>query len=263
MGAGGSDPMSIFNDVWAWFTDPANWSGPGGIPTRVLQHLEYTGLALLIATVIAVPVGLAIGHTGRFAFIAINAGNAARSLPTLGLLTLIVISVGSGIVPVITVLALLAIPPILTGTYAGIRAVDRSVVDAARGIGMKERQILFRAEVPMALPIIFSGFRSATLQVVSTATVAAFVGLFGLGRYLIDGLKQFVYAEMFAGAVLVAVLAILLDQLLAAVQRFVVSPGVSRRLPTRRAIDPAALDVTGETEVVTAEVSASAAHDKI
>lgn len=232
--------MSIFSDLGDFLTDPVNWSGPGGIPTRVLEHLEYTGLSLAIAAVIAIPIGLAIGHTGRFAFVAINAGNAARSLPTLGLLTLIVISISSGIGPVIAVLALLAIPPILTGTYAGIRSVDRSTVDAARGIGMRERQILFGVEVPIALPIIFSGIRSATLQVVSTATVAAFVGLFGLGRFLIDGLKQFVYAEMFAGALLVALLAILLDLVLAGIQRLVVSPGVTGRVPVRAAADPSA-----------------------
>lgn len=227
--------MSLASDVVAFLTSGDSWSGPDSIPARLAQHLEYTGLALAIAAVIAIPVGLYIGHTGRGAFLAINAGNAGRALPTLGLLTLIVILIGIGLIPVLVALVALAIPPLLTATYAGLRAVDRATVDAARGQGMRERQILLRTEVPIALPILMSGVRNATLQVVATATVAAYVALGGFGRYLLDGLALRDFPQMISGAVLVATLAIVLDLILSGVQRLVVSPGVSGRAATRRA----------------------------
>lgn len=227
--------MSVLTDVAAFLAARSNWQpeNPDGITARLLEHLQYTGIALAIATAIAIPVGLFIGHTGRFAFVAINAGNAGRALPTLGLLSLVVILVGIGLVPVIVALVVLAIPPLLTSTYAGLQSVDRAIVDAARGQGMRERQVLLRTEVPIALPILMSGIRNATLQVVATATVAAYVALGGFGRFLVDGLAVREYAQVVAGAILVATLAIVLDLLLAGVQRLVVSPGVSGRALTR------------------------------
>jgi osmoprotectant transport system permease protein len=214
-----------------FLSDPAHWSGPSGIPTRLLEHVWYTLLALGIATGIALPVGLLIGHTNRGAFLAINLGNAARSLPTLGVLILVVLATGIGFTPVLVALVALAIPPVLTATYAGLRAVDPQIVDAARGMGMRAHQVLFRAEVPVALPVIMSGVRSAALQVVATATIAAYVALGGLGRFVIDGLAVRSYAEMLTGALFVALLAITLDLVLAALQRAVVSPGVTGRFP--------------------------------
>jgi osmoprotectant transport system permease protein len=214
-----------------FLSDPAHWSGPSGIPTRLLEHVWYTLLALGIATGIALPVGLLIGHTNRGAFLAINLGNAARSLPTLGVLILVVLATGIGFTPVLVALVALAIPPVLTATYAGLRAVDPQIVDAARGMGMRTHQVLFRAEVPVALPVIMSGVRSAALQVVATATIAAYVALGGLGRFVIDGLAVRSYAEMLTGALFVALLAITLDLVLAALQRAVVSPGVTGRFP--------------------------------
>lgn len=215
--------------------DAQNWalSEPGNIPVLMVEHLYYTLITLVIGALIAIPVGLYIGHTGKFAFIAINAGNAGRSLPTLGLLSLLVTLIGIGLVPVIAALVILAIPPILTSTYAGLRAVDPAAIDAAKGMGMREMQSLFRVEIPMALPLIVSGLRSSTLQVVSTATVGAYVGLGGLGRLLIDGLALNQYDRVIAGAVMVAVLAIVLDLIAGGVQRLVVSPGVSGRAHTR------------------------------
>ncbi|TCC55908.1 ABC transporter permease [Kribbella pittospori] len=213
-----------------FLTDPANWSGPEGIIHRLLQHLAYTGLSLLIAAVIAFPIGLLIGHTRRGAFVAINTVNAWRALPTLGLLTLIVLLIGIGVVPVIIALVVLGVPPIMASTYAGIAAVDRSTIDAARGMGMTGREILTKVEIPIALPLIISGVRSATLQIVSTATVAAYVALGGLGRYVIDGLGVRDFPQMLAGAFLVAVLAIVLDLLFALVARYAVSPGLTGRL---------------------------------
>lgn len=215
----------------SYLLDPANWDwgATGSIPHRLVEHLEFTALGLVIAAVIAIPIGLFIGHTNRGAFLAISIGNAGRSLPTFGLLSLIVTLIGLGQVPLILALVVLAVPPILTTTYAGLRAVDPAAVDAARGMGMRPLQILFRAEVPIALPLILSGVRSAALQVIATATVAAYVGLGGLGRLLVDGLSLNQYDRVFAGAVLVATLAIVIDLIGAVVQRLVVSPGVTGR----------------------------------
>jgi len=233
--------MSASNNFLAFLSDGVNWTGTFGIPHRLEQHLIYTGVALAISLVMAVPVGLAIGHTGRGAFLAINLGNAARSLPTLGLLTIVVLVVGIGLVPVLVALVVLAIPPILTGTYAGIRAVDPTIIDAGRCMGMTEWRVLRRIELPLALPLMLAGLRSAVLQVVATATVAAYVALGGLGRFLIDGLTNRDYPQMVAGAVLVAILAVMLDVMLLGLQRLVISPGISGRLP---AADPAASGVS-------------------
>ncbi|WP_229072769.1 ABC transporter permease [Actinoplanes sp. DH11] len=213
----------------SYLFDPEHWQFgvAGGFPQLILSHLGYSALALLFGVIIALPVGLYIGHTGRGSFLAINAGNAGRSLPTLGLLMLMVTLLGLGLLPVLIALTVLVVPPILTSTYAGMRAVDHSVVDAARGMGMRPWQVLTRVEFPMALPVIMGGFRSAALQVIATATVAASVGLGGLGRLLIDGLAVNDYSRVLAGAIVVAVLAVVLDLFLALVQRWVVSPGMS------------------------------------
>lgn len=215
--------------------EASNWnmSLNGNIPSLVVEHLFYTVLTLAIAMLIAIPAGLFIGHTGRFAFIAINAGNAGRSMPTFGLISLLVTLVGLGLAPVIVALVILAIPPILTSTYAGLQAINATAVDAAKGMGMRELQTLFIVEIPMALPLIMGGLRSAALQVVSTATVGAYVGLGGLGRLLIDGLALNQYDRVIAGAVLVAALAIVIDLVAGGLQRITVSPGVSGRFPHR------------------------------
>ena len=225
------EPVVPMINYFAYFFDGANWSWAAGssIPHRLLEHVEYTLLALVISAVIALPIGLLIGHTTRGAFLAINIGNAGRSLPTFGLLSLMVTLVGIGVLPVLVALVVLAVPPILAATYAGIRSVDRSAVDAAEGMGMRPLQVLFRAEVPMALPLIIGGLRSAVLQVCATATVAAYVGLGGLGRLLVDGLSVNEYDQVFAGALLVALLAVGLDLAGAALERSVVSPGVRAR----------------------------------
>lgn len=215
----------------SYLFDAAHWglTTPGGFPQLLLSHLAYVALALLIGTVIALPVGLYIGHTGRGSFLAINAGNAGRSLPTLGLLMLMVTLLGLGLTPVLIALTVLVIPPILTSAYAGMRSLDQRVVNAARAMGMRPWQVLTRVELPMALPVLMSGLRSAALQVVATATVAAAVGLDGLGRLLIDGLAVNDYSRVLAGAVVVALLAVVLDLILAFAQRLIVSPGLSGR----------------------------------
>ena len=216
--------------MWQYLTDSFNWSGPEGITARILQHIWYTVAALGLATAIALPVGLWIGHTRRGAFLAINTGNAARALPSLGLLMLAVLITDQiGFLPVLIALVALGIPPILTSTSAGLSGVDPATIDAARGMGMTGREILTKVEIPIALPLIISGLRSATLQIVSTATIAALVSLGGLGRYVVDGLKLRDFPQMFTGALLVALLAIGLDAIFAAISRLTVSEGLKAR----------------------------------
>jgi osmoprotectant transport system permease protein len=190
---------------------PSNWTESDGILDLLVQHLFYTALSVLLAAVIAIPLGILIGHTGRGSFLVIGTSNAARAVPSLGLLVLVVLLLGTGVFPIILVLAVLAIPPILTATAAGVQGADPEAVHAARALGMTGSQIVRQVEWPLALPLVISGLRSATLQVVATATVAAFAAGGGLGRLLISGQRTNNYSEMFAGAVLVALLAIVLD----------------------------------------------------
>jgi osmoprotectant transport system permease protein len=217
-----------------FFTNPDNWSGPDGIPIRLLEHLEFSALSLLLATLIALPLGLWIGHTGKGALFAILSANAARALPTLGLLVLIVLLMGVGtIVPVLIPLVALAVPPILVNTYEGIRGVDPDLRDAAYGMGLRGGQVLGKVLVPTALPLIMLGLRVAAIQVVSTATVAAYVGLGGLGRFIVDGLATKDFPSTIGGAVLVALLALIVQLGFGLLQRVLVSPGVSQRLTIR------------------------------
>jgi len=220
-----------------YLTDPANWPGDGRILDLLAEHLGYTAAAVLIAALIAVPIGVLIGHTGRGSFVVIGSSNAARAIPTLGLLVLVVVLLGTGTEKIVPVLALLALPAILTATAAGIGGADRDAVHAARAIGMTESQIVFRVEWPLALPLVISGLRSATLQVVATATVAAFAAGGGLGQLLISGQRNNDYPQMFAGAVLIAGLAIVLDVLLGAVGWL-----TGRTTRARRAADQAVRD---------------------
>lgn len=224
-----------FSQGWQWLTDPLNWHGPLSVPVRILEHLGYSGLTLLISVAIAVPIGLYVGHTGRGRAVVVSLAGMLRALPTLGIMTLFALLASSSLslMPAIWSLVLLAVPPILTGTYAGIAAVDREIVDAARSMGMTEQQILFGVEVPNGLAVMLGGLRSAVLQVLSTVAVVAFISLGGLGRYIIDGLAVQDYGQVLGGAVVIAVLAIGIDGLLAVLQRLVVSPGLraSRAAP--------------------------------
>jgi osmoprotectant transport system permease protein len=221
--------MDVVADVLAWLTDPAQWSGPDGIPTRTLQHIWYSLLATAIATAVALPIGVFIGHTGRGALVAVNLTNLGRAIPSLGIIILAFFVAGIGFIPVLVTLTVLAIPPIVTNSYTGVRSVDRDVREAAEGMGMRGRQVLWRVELPVAMPLIMAGIRTSAVQVVATATLAAFVGLGGLGRYVIDGFSQRDLAEVVGGAILVAVLSLLTELALGRVQTLVVSQGLAQR----------------------------------
>ena len=224
--------MSIFSDAVGYILDGANWSGGTGIATRLTEHVWYSLLAVLFSAVVAVPLGLLIGHLRRGEVALVGLVNSLRSLPTLGVLTFLVLLLGLGLVPPLIALVLLGIPPILAGTYAGVANVDAAVVDAARAMGMTERQVLLRVEIPNALPLVLGGIRNATLQVIATATVAAFVNLGGFGRYIFDGLALYSYDRVVVGAILVAVLALVADGLLAlAVWASTPGTGRLRRAP--------------------------------
>ena len=220
-------------DIVGWFLDPAHLSGPGSIPQRLFEHILLCAAALLTATVIALPIGLYIGHTRRFAGVAINAANIGRALPSYALVVMILpvslaLSPDYGLDPIPTFIAmtLLAIPAILIGAYAGLRSLDADLMEAGRGMGLRERQILTGLELPLAAPIIVGGFRTATLQVIATATIGAIVSGGGLGRFIVDGIHNQDYTTVIGGVILVAGLAIGADLVLAVVQRRVTPRGL-------------------------------------
>ncbi|MEU4928978.1 ABC transporter permease [Streptomyces yokosukanensis] len=220
--------MNVLDFARAFFSDGAHWHGYDGIPTRFTEHLTFSVEALLIAAAIGLPVGLLTGHYGRGGNVLALIATAGRALPSFGLLVLMFIWSGFGTLPVMIPLVVLAVPPILVTTYEAIRSVDPSPVDAARGMGMPETRVLFQVEVPVALPLVLSGMRTAAIQIVSTATIAAYVSLGGLGRYIIDGLYQKNYDKVVGGATLVAGLALATLVVFWALSRLTVSPGVRR-----------------------------------
>jgi osmoprotectant transport system permease protein len=222
--------VNFLEEALRYIFTAANWTGQAGLGVRIAEHLQYTVIAVLVAAAIAVPAGLAIGHTGRGTFLVVSAVNALRALPTLGVLLLGVLLWGLGLVPPTVALLLLGVPPLLAGTYSGIANVDHTVVEAARAVGMTERQVLFRVELPNALPLILGGLRTATLQIVATATVAAYASLGGLGRYLIDGIKVRQFHLALVGALMVTALALLLDAIMAFAV-WLSAPGTGRWRP--------------------------------
>lgn len=218
--------MSVLADVGRWFLDPAHWHGTGGIPTRVGEHLQMSVAATLFATLVALPIGLTLGHFGRAGTLAINVSNVGRALPSFAILVLAVQVVGIGAAPAFLALFALAVPPIVTNAYVGMRDVDPELRDSARGLGMREVQVLLRVELPNALPVVMAGIRTSGVQVVATATLAALVGWGGLGRFIIDGLSQRDYVQVFAGAVLVAALSAAAELTFSALQWLVTPAGL-------------------------------------
>ena len=224
--------MSFFSWAWDWVTTDANWHGSGSIPQQLVAHLGYSGLPLLIAALIAVPAGVLIGHTGRGAVFVVNVANAWRAIPTLGLLTLLAVFLGFSPLTWLLPLVVLAIPPILVNAYEGVAAVDPSIKDAAAGMGMTPWQQVTRVEIPNALPLILVGLRTAAIFVVATATIAAYIGLGGLGRFIIDGLASNQYGPVAGGALLVVILAVLVLALFAGLSRLVIPAGLRKQAKT-------------------------------
>jgi osmoprotectant transport system permease protein len=225
--------MSFFSYAWDWITTSANWHGAGSIPAQVLAHLGYSALPLVIAAIIGVSAGVAIGHRGgRAANIVINIANAWRSIPTLGLLILLAVFLGFSALTWLLPLVVLAIPPILINACEGVAGVDPGVRDAATGVGMTTWQQIVRVEVPIALPLILVGLRTSAIFVVSTATIAAYIGLGGLGRFIFDGLASNEYGPVAGGALLVVILAILVLALFAGLSRLVIPAGLRSQAKT-------------------------------
>lgn len=216
--------MSLLAEAFAWIFSPARLTGSLPLPTAIAQQLAFTFGSVAIAAVIAIPIGYLIGHTGKGREIAVFLSGAARALPALGLVVLLVKLAGVNLKTeaVVVVFVVLAIPSILAGAYAGFEAIDRSVIDAGRAMGMTEWQILFRIEMPLGLALLIGGLRSATLQVVATVTIAAYVGVGGLGYYMIQGLNTRNFVEILGASIVVVALALALDGLFALLARFAV-----------------------------------------
>jgi osmoprotectant transport system permease protein len=234
--------MDLLAKVVAWFANPATWSGPDGIPIRLLEHVGISAASLLIAGAIALPIGLAIGHTGRGASFAINLANLGRAIPSLAAIGIVVPftqaldpELGFSFYPTVIGMVVLAIPPILVNAYTGIAEVDRDLVESARGMGLPEREILRGVEIPVAMPVLFAGIRSAAVQVIATATLGAIYAFGGLGRYIVDGVAQNDNGKLFGGVILVAALALTAEASLSMLQRVLTSPGLRRAEPSAAA----------------------------
>jgi osmoprotectant transport system permease protein len=232
--------MELLGDVLAWFADPAHWSGSNGIPNRLVEHLRLSGASMLVATLIALPIGLLIGHTGRGGALAVGIANLGRAVPSYALLLVFLPLFGLGDAAAFPALVLLAIPPILVNAYAGLREVDRDLVEAARGMGMTEVQLLTRVELRVAAPVVIAGLRIASVAVVATATLAALVAGGGLGRYIADGFGLREEDRLVAGAILVALLALLIERSFTYLERRALLPGDPRR-PTAADLAPPVL----------------------
>jgi osmoprotectant transport system permease protein len=209
-----------------WLTDPAHWQGADGIPARLLEHVELSALSILVALAIAIPIAFYTGHTGRGGALAVNIAGVGRAIPSYALLIVFFPVFGFGLLTPLLALVLLSIPPILANTYIGLRGVDREVIDAARGMGMRESQVLTRVELPTALPLIIAGVRTAAVAAVATATLAALIAGGGLGRFIVDGFALQDQAMLVSGAILVALLAVATDRLFTFAERRLVSPGI-------------------------------------
>ena len=225
--------MEIVTATLQWLADPGNWQGGNGIFSRLQEHLALCTVSLLIAAAIALPLGLLIGHSGRGSWFIVSSANAWRALPSfavIGLLvpftTLIDPSLGFTLFPTLIAMVVLAGPPLLVNAYQGVASVDRDLVEAARGMGMTERQILTGLEIPVALPVIATGIRLAAVQVVATATLGSIFGFGGLGRYIVIGEDTQNTGEEFGGVVLVAVLALVTFGLFTLIERRLISPGL-------------------------------------
>ena len=221
--------MNLFSQAMAWLFAPERYVGADSLPIRIGEHLFYTFISVIIVAIIAIPLGYFIGHTGKGRDIAIGVSGAARAIPSFGLILLLVLLIGVTQKPLAAFVAfvLLGIPSVLAGAYSGLEAIDRRVIDSARAVGMTEWQILWKVEIPLGLPLLIGGLRSATLQIVATVTLAAYIGLGGLGGYIIAGLALRRFDQMLGAALVIVALALVLDGLFALAERLVVPRGVS------------------------------------
>jgi osmoprotectant transport system permease protein len=232
--AGDSKMTFILNSL-QWLTDPAHWQGTDGIPIRLAQHVQLSAESVAIGALIALPIGIGLGHFGRFGNLAINISNVGRAVPSFAILVIAFQLFGLGDTPIILALTALAIPPMVTNSYVALREVDADIKEAARGMGYRELAQLLRVELPLAVPLIMAGIRTSAVQVVATATLAAIVAGGGLGRYIIDGFATQIYTKVFAGAILVALLALTTELLLSALERVLVPRGLrSLKAPASR-----------------------------
>jgi len=226
--------MNLFSEAMAWLFAPERYTGADALQIRIGEHLFYTFVSVLIAAAIAIPLGYFIGHTGKGREIAIGVSGAARAIPSFGLILLLVLLIGVTQKPLAAFVAfvLLGIPSVLAGAYSGLEAIDRRVIDSARAVGMTEWQILWKVEIPLGLPLLIGGLRSATLQIVATVTLAAYIGLGGLGGYIIAGLALRRFDQMLGAALVIVALALVLDGLFALIERFVTPRGVAAGRPS-------------------------------
>lgn len=227
--------MSILANVVQWLTNPAHWQGTDGIPVRLVEHVQLSAESVALGALIALPIGVGLGHFGLFGNVAINISNVGRAIPSFGILVIAFQVFGLGEAPIILALTALAIPPMVTNSYVALREVDPDVKEAARGMGYRPLAQLFHVELPLAVPLIMAGIRTSAVQVVATAALAALIAGGGLGRYIIDGLAQQDYAKEFAGALLVAALALATEVALWGLEQLLVPRGIRLlKTPTSR-----------------------------
>jgi osmoprotectant transport system permease protein len=234
--------MEFLGAVATWILAPEHWSGSDGVPNRVAEHLLISAVTTVAAVALALPFGVLAGHTGRGGFVTVNVANLGRALPSLALLALMFplalsLKLGFGFWPTFLALVPLGIPPVLTNSYVAVREVDRDIVEAARGMGLRERQVLRQVELPIAAPLIIAGIRNAAVAIVATATLGALVAGGGLGRYIVDGIARQDYPRVFVGAILVALLSIAVEIAFGVFERLSVSSGL------RGAASAAALEI--------------------
>jgi osmoprotectant transport system permease protein len=218
--------VNAIGSAWGWLTASTNWHGSDGIPHRFLEHFEYSVLAVFLGALIALPLGLLTGHTKRGGAAVTALANVARALPTLGVVVLLVIVIGVKFRAVMIPMVALTVPPILLNTYEGIRGVDPELADAAKGMGLRSWQVLWKAEIPVALPLILTGLQTSAVNAVANVAIAAYVSFGGLGRFIIDGQATTDYAQVAGGSILIVIAAVLNLLFFAFLRRVLVSPGI-------------------------------------
>jgi osmoprotectant transport system permease protein len=242
VGRRAAERMNLITVTAEWLTDPAQWTGPGAIPQRLVEHVGLSALSLIIAIAIALPAGLAIGHTRRGSALAANLANLGRAIPSLAVIGIVLPftaaidpQLGFKLYPTLVAMIILAIPPILVNAEAGVASVDADLVESSRAMGMGEGLVLAAVEIPVALPVILAGIRSGATQIVATMTLGAIFGSGGLGRFLVEGIAQNDDGKIFGGVVLVAALALATEAAFALLQTALTSPGLRSSVNRRAA----------------------------